>query len=36
MNTKQQTKLIKVINGASKIVLSIVFIALFTLIIKNA
>ena len=36
MNTKQQPKLIKVINGASKIVLSIVFIALFTLIIKNA
>jgi hypothetical protein len=36
MNTKQQTKLIQVINGASKILLTLVFIALFTLIIKNA
>ena len=36
MNTKQQNKVIQVIDSVSKILLTLIFLALFTLIIKNS
>jgi len=35
-NTKQQNKLIQVIDTVSKILLTLIFLALFTLIIKHS
>lgn len=36
MNTKQQNKVIQVIDSVSKILLTLIFLALFTLIIKHS
>ena len=35
-NTKQQNKVIQVIDSVSKILLTLIFLALFTLIIKHS